>query len=615
MRERLGQLWLIWRAVGLVRRAAPRLTVAGWGIALLQSALGLVGLYVIKLVVDAAAVWTANAAPGHGMARLGSALALVGGLAGVTLGSAILYWLAWLVAETQGQLVTDRVQELIQQKSIALDLSYYESPDYQDTLHRAQQDAPYRPLAIVQGLGQAVQSALSLGLLLVFLGAQNAVLALALLVPAIPGVLLRFRYANGLHEWTRRRTTTAQRLATYLHLLVTVPAAAKEVRLFDLGDLFVGRFQAQRNRLRHERPAGSRSGTLLPNLGASARAAPRGGLRGLRLHRLPRARRPAERGGAWSSITRPFSAARARSAISSAASPASTRTACSLSHFFTLLGLPTRAAPPVRPVASVPAVKDGIVFDRVSFRYPGSARTALQDISLTIKPGEQLALVGANGSGKTTLVKLLCRLYPPASGTITIDGVDLEAMDEGVIHGLIRVVFQDFIRYHLAAGENIRLGDCNLADDDPAIAAAARRSGAAETIARLPQGYATTLSNWFAGGEELSAGEWQRIAVARAFVHAAPIVILDEPTSSLDALTEHALLGSLRELTRDRISIVISHRFAIVREADRICVLHDGRICELGSHAELIARGGRYAEMFALQAESYLDPKETSACV
>jgi ATP-binding cassette, subfamily B, bacterial len=252
-------------------------------------------------------------------------------------------------------------------------------------------------------------------------------------------------------------------------------------------------------------------------------------------------------------------------------------------------------------------VKQGVVFDGVGFRYPGSARKALDGISLVLQPGEHLALVGANGSGKTTLAKLLCRLYDPCEGRITIDGVDLQAMDTTTLRRCVGVVFQDYVRYHLTARENIWLGDSELPPQDERIVRAARAAHADQTLAKLPQGYETILSNRFEGGEELSVGEWQRIALARAFLRDSAIVILDEPTSSLDAATEHDILERVRHLTQGRVSLLISHRLSTVRHADRICVLDRGRIIELGSHDELMARNGIYAKMFALQAESYAE--------
>ena len=247
----------------------------------------------------------------------------------------------------------------------------------------------------------------------------------------------------------------------------------------------------------------------------------------------------------------------------------------------------------------------GIVLDHVSFQYPGGTRKVLEDVSLTIRPGEVVALVGENGSGKTTLVKLLCRLYDPTSGTITMDGVDLRRFDTKALRDEIAIIFQDYAHYHLTARENIWLGNAALPPDHERVIAAARRSGADDVISALPRGYETTLGKWFEDGEELSIGEWQKVALARAFVRDAQIIVLDEPTSSMDAKAEQGAFQSFRQLVSGRAAILISHRFSTVRMADRICVLELGRVTESGTHEELMERQGVYAALFERQARSY----------
>ena len=599
---------LIGRSLRLVWDAAPGWLLVGWAVALMQAGLGLVGLYLTKLVVDAVGDFASKAQ--HQGASVGLAMVLVGGLAAVALASALLHWLAILVNEVEAQCVSDRVQEIIQRKSIELDLAYYENAEYHDTLHRAQQEAPYRPVAVVNGIAQAAQSGLVLAGIALLLVATQWGLALALLVPAVPGMLLRMRYANRVHAW-QRRSSPAQRLAAYWHLLVTAAAAAKEIRLFDLGPLFVDRFRDLRRRLRREQLRMSVHHSLM-NLGLSAAAglvafgayafiayrALRGEITvgGLVLYYQAFHRGQGALGDLFGSLAGLY------------------ENSLFLSHLHDLLALDPRFSSTLRPAPALTAVGRGIVLDRVGFQYPGSARKALEDVSLAIGPGEHLALVGPNGSGKTTLVKLLCRLYAPTEGRITIDGVDLQDMDETALHRMMSVVFQDFIRYHASARENIWFGDATLAIDDPKIAVAARNAEIDGLISQLPLGYATILSNWFEGGEDLSAGQWQRIAIARAFVRQTPLVILDEPTSALDAFSEHEVLSTLGALTRDRTSIVVSHRFSTVRNADRICVLGEGRLRETGSHDELMAGNGAYAQMFALQAGAYLQQRKESRC-
>jgi ATP-binding cassette subfamily B protein len=253
-----------------------------------------------------------------------------------------------------------------------------------------------------------------------------------------------------------------------------------------------------------------------------------------------------------------------------------------------------------------PRPGDGIRFEQVEFTYPGAATPALTGVDLHVRPGMSLALVGQNGSGKTTLIKLLTRLYTPTRGRILLDGLDLNDWDEAVLRRRIGVIFQDFARYQMLVGENIGAGDVRAFDDEARWRSAAAQGLAADFVERLPSGYRTQLGKWFKEGRELSGGQWQKIALARAFMrNEADILVLDEPTAAIDAGAEAEVFEHFRELTRHRIAIVISHRFSTVRMADQILVLDDGRIVESGSHEELMARGGRYMQLFTLQARGY----------
>jgi ATP-binding cassette subfamily B protein len=253
-----------------------------------------------------------------------------------------------------------------------------------------------------------------------------------------------------------------------------------------------------------------------------------------------------------------------------------------------------------------PHPEQGLVFENVTFTYPGSEEPAVRDIGLSLKPGQSVALVGHNGSGKTTLVKLLAGLYPPDKGRIRFQGRDLKDWDPIALRRHIGVIFQDFMRYQLEVGENIGVGDIEAAHDEQRLGEAAVKGQAADFIEAMPERYRTQLGRWFNKGQELSGGQWQRIALSRAFMRAgAEILVLDEPTSSMDAETEAEIFDHFRSLTRDKIAILISHRFSTVRRADLIVVLDKGRIIERGRHEDLIALGGRYAGLFELQASAY----------
>jgi ATP-binding cassette subfamily B protein len=250
-------------------------------------------------------------------------------------------------------------------------------------------------------------------------------------------------------------------------------------------------------------------------------------------------------------------------------------------------------------------LRGGIEFRSVGFRYPDSDEWALRDVNLIIRPGEKIALVGHNGAGKTTLIKLLSRLYDPTEGSVLIDGIDIRELDPLELQQRIGVIFQDFVRYHLPVRENIGFGQIDAMDDAERIAAAARKSGAQAVVEELPDGYETMLGRWFHDGHELSLGQWQKIALARAFMREAEILVLDEPTASVDARTEYEIFQNFKALTDGKMAILISHRFSTVRMADRIAVIQEGRIAELGTHEELLRREGIYAELFSMQAEGY----------
>jgi ATP-binding cassette subfamily B protein len=276
-----------------------------------------------------------------------------------------------------------------------------------------------------------------------------------------------------------------------------------------------------------------------------------------------------------------------------------------LTNLFEFLDLEPKVKEPLHPASVPQPMKRGLSFEQVSFRYPNSNRNVLKDINMVIESGEVVALVGENGSGKTTLVKLLCRLYDPIQGSITLDGIDLRRFETMALRREISVIFQDYVKYHLTARENIWFGNIDLPPEDQQVAAAARHAGADDLITSLPKGYDTILGKWFEDGEELSVGEWQKVALARAFLRDAQIIVLDEPTSSLDAKSEYKVFEKFRQLLNGRSAILISHRFSTVRMAARIFVLDDGKIIESGTHEQLIELEGKYAHLFEKQARYY----------
>jgi ATP-binding cassette subfamily B protein len=269
------------------------------------------------------------------------------------------------------------------------------------------------------------------------------------------------------------------------------------------------------------------------------------------------------------------------------------------------LDLKPRIADATNPKPAPNPIREGLVFEGVSFSYPGKEGLILEDVSFQIRPGEKVALVGENGSGKTTIVKLMCRLYDPTSGRILLDGIDIREFSVAELRRQFSVIFQDFVRYHLSFAENIALGNVEEAQDREKIVHAARRAGADEVAAKLRDGYETPLGRVFYEGEEISGGEWQKVALARAFLREAPFIIMDEPTSAMDARAEYHMFQRFAEMAEGRAAVLISHRLSTVRMADTILLLENGRISERGPHDELIAQGGAYARMFEMQAKRY----------
>ena len=586
------------RALRFVWQSAKGWTVASGALLVVQGVLPLLPLYLMKLIVDA--VTSGLTAPDKG-AVFRQVLFLVLLMGAATLVAALFRSIGGLVGEAQAQAVTDHMNDVLHAKSVDVDLEYYESAQYYDTLHRAQREAPYRPTHLVNGLAQIGQNGISLlamaGLLVLF----HWIIAAVLFVAVIPGVAVRLGYAGKMYRWQREQTST-ERHAGYLNRMLTGSGHAKEIRLFDLGPLFMRRFRDLRRKLRGERlgiavrrsvaELAAQTGATVAIYGSLGFIAYRAVQGAITLGDLVMYYQAFQRGqGFLQGMLGGLAGIYEDNLF--------------LSNMNEFLDLKRKVAEPVHATPVPRPMQTGIVLDHVGFQYPTGARKVLEDVSLFIRPGEVVALVGENGSGKTTLVKLLCRLYDPTGGMITIDGVDLRRFETAALRREFSVLFQDYAQYHLTARENIWLGNIALPPDHERVIAAARDSGADDVIRRLPKGYETVLGKLFEDGEELSIGEWQKVALSRAFLRDAQILVLDEPTSSLDARAEQAVFENFRKLASGRTTLLISHRFSTVRMADRIYVLQDGRIIEGGTHEELIRRGGTYAHLFETQARQY----------
>ena len=597
-RPTVRDVFRLGRALKLVWSVAPGWTAASVALTVLQGVLPVATVWLMKLIVDA--VTEGITGPDHGTAFRHVAL-LIGLAAAVGLAAAIMRSLATMVDEALGRTVTDHVTDVIHAQSVLVDLEYYENARYHDALYRAQQEAPYRPTSIVRNLtstGQALVTLISMAALLLSL---HWVVGLIVLAAAIPGAVVRVSFSGKLYVWQRGRTET-ERQAAYTHWLLTDATHAKEIRLFGLGEQFRSRYRELRRKLRREliQLATRRS---LADLGAGAAAVL--AVFGTFAYIAWRAITGAITVGMMVAYYQAFqtSLGSLQAVLRGFASLYEDN--LFLSYYDEFMNLEPRVVSPTHPRPVPRPMAEGIRFENVSFSYPETERTALQDVCLSVRPGEVTAFVGPNGSGKTTLVKLLCRLYDPSGGSITLDGTDLRSFDAVDLRQHLSVIFQDFAHYQLAARENIRLGNVDLPESGPAIEKAARDAGVHETIAGLRNGYDTTLGKWFDDGEELSVGEWQKIALARAFVRDAEILVFDEPTSALDPQAEWDVFRHIKELAQGRAVVLISHRFSTVRTADRIHIFDQGRIIESGSHDELMEMGGRYAHLYEVQARAY----------
>jgi ATP-binding cassette subfamily B protein len=462
-------------------------------------------------------------------------------------------------------------------------------------LHRARVDAISQPLALLESLGSLVQNGLGFLVLAGILWTYAGWLPLLLVCTAIPGLLLVARHILKEHHWQLEHTSQERR-ARYLDWLITEQSTAAELRLFDLGTYHRKAFESLRESLREGRLRLVRQGAVT-ELGAGVLAWG-GSLVGLgwMLHQTL-----AGKVGLGDLLLCFTAFQQCQMLLRSLLEGAGKiyRSLLFVENLDEYLGLEPAILPGPSKEQGLP-VKDSIRFEGVSFTYPGAFHRALNGFDLEIPKGKVVALVGHNGAGKSTLIKLLCRFYDPDEGRILLDGVDLRALDHIALRRRIAVLFQDPVHYHATVRENIAFGDLEGLSDPARAWEAARDAGALEPIERLPGGFEALLGKWF-GGAELSGGEWQRIALARAFFRQASLVILDEPTSSMDSWAEQDWLGRFRTLTAGRTALMITHRFTTAMYADIIHVLDKGRVIESGTHAELVALGGAYATSWASQ--------------
>ncbi|WP_216595505.1 ABC transporter ATP-binding protein [Myxosarcina sp. GI1] len=505
---------------------------------------------------------------------------------------------AW-VRIAQSELTQDYISELVHQKAITVDYAFYESSDYHDRLNRATSDASGQSLLLLDNTGSLIQNSITLLAMAALLVSYGLWLPVFLFASTLPGFYIILSLNQKNYRWWER-TTVDRRWLDYYQLLLTHNSAVAELRLFGLGNHFKSAYQSLRSRLRREKIQLARerslgrlwagmlslliSGSVLVWIGRQVLL----GIMSL---------------GDLTLFYQVFNKGQnlMRSTLSNLGEIY--QNSLFLSNLFEFLQLQSQLAELSNP-QPVPILKTSICFKQVSFRYPGSDRFVLQNFNLTIPAGKVAVIVGDNGAGKSTLIKLLCRFYDPEEGSIELDGVNIREISIAELRRSISAVFQFPIPYYVNAADNIALGDLEGSPNLEEIQAAAKRAGVHHVIESLPQGYSSLMGKGFAGGCELSGGEWQRIALARAFVRKAQIIILDEPTSAMDPWTEVDWFTRFRDLSIKKTAIVITHRFTLAMRADLIYVMRQGKVVESGSHEELLRRDSVYARSWKAQMKT-----------
>lgn len=589
------------QALQLILQATGRWTLLWVLLLLLGGMLPAATVYLTKHVVDAVA-----AAVGVGLSwKTVQPVLWPAGLMGVVLllSQGLHGLIAW-IRTAQAEQVLDYVKNLIHAKAAAVDVAFYDNPDYYDHLERANSEASSRSLSLLDNLGSLLQNSVTLLSIAAILVHYSAWLPLALLVSTLPALVVVVRHHQREHAWWKAHTSE-QRKAGYFDRMLTMAFFAPEVRVFDLADYFRQNYQQVRQRLREGRLRLMRQ-QALANLGA--------GLVGLlatalvMVWMIGRAFRGLASLGDLALFYQAFNQGQGlmRALLGSAGQMYANT--LFLEHLFTFLEIPTRLPEPDRPRPVPRRLREGIRFERVTFRYPGSQQPALKALELLIPAGKTVAVVGANGAGKSTLIKLLCRFYDPDEGRITIDGIDLREFQKRELLDAITVLFQFPVPYQDTVARNIFLGDIKTPPTPRAIEEAARSAMVDEIVRKLPQGYDTLLGKWFSEeGVELSGGEWQRVSLARAFYRQAPIVVLDEPTSAMDSWTEAEWMDRFGQLVHGRTALIITHRFTTAMRADLIYVMDEGRVIEQGTHHELLALGGHYAASWRRQMRQHFE--------
>ncbi|WP_338874833.1 ABC transporter ATP-binding protein [Spirosoma sp. SC4-14] len=597
-RERFAALANLPAFFRLVWETSPGLFIGNASLRLIRAAIPAATLYIGKLIIDQVVALSKHTDAPDNVNYLWWLVAAEFGLAIIStaLGRAVS-----LMDSLLGDLFANKTSIRLMEHAATLDLEQFEDATFYDKLERARRQTTGRTVLLSGVFGQ-VQELISVGFLAAGLAVYNPWLLLLILVAVTPS-FIGDNYFNQRSYSLSRSWTPERRELDYLRYIGASDETAKEVKIFGLSDFLIDRFKTlswdyyRKNRSLAISRAGW--GTLLTTLGTA-------GYYGAYVWIVLRAVNGQISLGDLTFLAGSFRQVRGSLEGILLQFSSLTQEAIYLQDLFDyfaiqpLIHSPGTARPFPKPI------REGFVFENVGFKYSNSSeRWALRNLSFTLHAGEKLALVGENGAGKTTLVKLLARLYDPAEGRILLDGYDLREYDLIELRRNIGVIFQDYTRFKMSAGTNIAVGDIDERTNQPRIEASAQQSLADTVIAKLAEGYNQQLGRSFGKGVELSGGEWQKVALGRAYMRDAQLIILDEPTAALDARAEYEVFQRFAKLTEGRSSVIISHRFSTVRMADRILVLENGTLLEIGSHYELLEKDGRYAELFGLQARGY----------
>ncbi|PUZ23468.1 ABC transporter ATP-binding protein [Chitinophaga parva] len=595
LKERLDALRMLPAFFKLVWDTNPWLTVANAVLRLIRAATPLAILYIGKIIIDQVVqLHNGKSVDTHQLWWM------VGIEFALAIGSDALGRVITLLDSLLGDLFSNHTSVRIMRHAATLDLDQFEDATFYDKLERARQQTTGRTVLLSQVMSQ-VQDLITMGFLAAGLLVFNPWLILLLLVAILPAFLGESYFNDKTYALTRGQTPQRREL-DYLRYLGASDDTAKEVKIFDLSDFIIDRFKTLSDKfyLDNKRLSIRRSvwGTVFALLGTA-------GYYGAYIFIIIRTVEGQLSIGDLTFLAGSFRQLKSLLETILSRFTSVSQGAIYLRDFFEFFDIQPKITMAARPRPFPDVIREGFTFEDVGFKYSNAERWANRHLNFTLKAGEKLALVGENGAGKTTLVKLLCRLYDPTEGRILLDGVDLREYDLAELRLHIGVIFQDYLRYQMNFSQNIAVGNIGEQFNEPLIEDAAHQSLADTVVAKLPNGYQQALGRRFNNGVDLSGGEWQKIALARAYMRDATVLILDEPTAALDARAEYEVFQRFAELTHGKSAILISHRFSTVRMADRIMVLEKGTVLEIGSHEELLARDGRYAELFHLQAAGY----------